>query len=116
MNGLAVRLRTVALCTVAGLGLAGCAAQTYQEQRAATGAAVGGATGALIGGLAGGSAGSAVAGGILGAATGGLIGATTPPPPPPVVVAGPRCYWTRGEPVWDDYRGVGRPSRIRFCD
>ena len=114
MNTIARRVRTVAVMAAASFTLAGCAAQTYQVQLAATGAAVGGATGALIGGLAGGSAGSAVAGGILGAATGGIIGAAAPPPP--VVVAGPRCYWTRGEPVWDDYRGIWRPSRVRVCD
>ena len=111
---MALHCRGFMLAAAASLGLAGCAAQTLQEERAATGAAVGGATGALVGGLAGGTAGSAVAGGILGAATGGLIGATTPPPPPAVVVAGPRCYWTRGEPVWD--RGVWRPTRVRVCD
>ena len=114
MNTAARRVCTAAFMVAAASGLAGCAAQTYQEQRAATGAAVGGATGALIGGLAGGSAGSAVAGGILGAATGGIIGAAAPPPPPPVYAG--RCYWTRGEPVWDDYRGMWRPSRVRVCD
>jgi hypothetical protein len=28
----------------------------------------------------------------------------------------PRCYWTRGEPVWDDYQGVWRRPRIRVCE
>src|SRR5713226_4705921 len=56
--------------TIAGLLLAGCASQSPQEQRVATGATLGGATGALIGGLAGGTAGSAVAGGLAGAAVG----------------------------------------------
>jgi hypothetical protein len=34
-----------------------------------------------------------------------------PPPPPPE-----RCYWTRGEPVWDGYLGVWRRPRIQVCD
>src|SRR5271157_591238 len=52
------------------------------------------------------------AGLIGGLAVGTIIGAaaTAPryyPPPPPVYVApGPACYWTRGQPVWDGYRGV----------
>jgi hypothetical protein len=53
------------------------------EQRAASGAALGGATGAAIGAAAGGGAGAAVAGGILGAATGAIVGANSAPPPPP---------------------------------
>jgi hypothetical protein len=32
--------------------------------------------------------------------------------PPPAY----RCYWTRGEPYWDDYRGIWRRSRVRVCD
>jgi hypothetical protein len=99
---------------IAGLLLAGCASQSPQEQRVATGATLGGATGALIGRLAGGSAGSAVAGGLAGAAVGAI--ASSAPPPAPVVYAGPPCYWTRGAPVWDDYRGVWIRPRVRVCD
>lgn len=59
------------------IALSGC--QTYQQQRAATGAMVGGATGAVIGGIAGRSAGAALAGGAIGAASGAIIGAATTP-------------------------------------
>ncbi|ACB95962.1 hypothetical protein [Beijerinckia indica] len=63
------------------LALAGCG--YTPEQRALSGAALGGASGAAIGAAAGNSPGAAVAGGLLGAATGGLVGAATAPPPPP---------------------------------
>jgi len=69
----------VILAAAGSLMLAGC--QTARDDRALTGAAVGGGTGALIGGLAGGTPGAAVAGGLIGAATGGLIGAASAPPP-----------------------------------
>ena len=26
------------------------------------------------------------------------------------------CYWTRGEPVWDGYRGVWVRPRVQVCD
>ncbi len=61
--------------------LAGCG--YTPEQRATSGAALGGATGAAIGAAAGGGPGAALAGGILGAATGAVVGANTAPPPPP---------------------------------
>jgi hypothetical protein len=63
-----------------------------------------------------------VAGGLLG---GLLIGGAlaprpyAPPPPAPVYYDGPppeHCYWTRGEPVWDDYAGAWRRPRIHVCD
>jgi hypothetical protein len=28
----------------------------------------------------------------------------------------PSCYWTRGRPVWDGYRGVWIIPRIQVCD
>lgn len=68
-----------------------------------------------------------VAAGILGGlVVGTFIGAAAtgpryyaPPPPPPVYV-GPEpasyCYWTRGEPVWDGYRGTWVVPRIRVCE
>src|SRR6516164_3023159 len=72
------------------LALAGCG--YTPEQRAASGAALGGATGAAIGAAAGNSAGAALAGGVLGAQTGAIIGVNTrsasPPPPRPTP---PRC-------------------------
>jgi len=38
--------------------------------------------------------------------------------PEPVYVAppAPRCYWTRGEPVWDGYRGMWVRPRLQVCD
>jgi hypothetical protein len=70
-------MRTIIIVAGLTLALGGC--QTYQQQRAATGAMVGGATGAVIGGVAGRSAGAAVAGGAIGAASGAIIGAATTP-------------------------------------
>jgi len=39
----------------------------------------------------------------------------------PVAVAapapmGPGCYFTRGAPVWDGYRGIWIRPRIQVCD
>jgi hypothetical protein len=28
----------------------------------------------------------------------------------------PTCYWTRGRPVWDGYRGIWIRPRIQVCD
>jgi hypothetical protein len=28
----------------------------------------------------------------------------------------PNCYWTRGQPVWDDGRGIWTRPRIQVCD
>lgn len=72
-----------------------------------------------------------VAVGVAGGLLGGLLlgGALAPRPhyyapgpvyvqPQPVYVERPPydCYWTRGEPYWDDYRGVWRRPRVRVCD
>jgi hypothetical protein len=63
-----------------------------------------------------------VAAGIIGGlAVGTLFGAAVAQPryyePAPVyVVSPPSCYWTRGRPVWDDYRGVWVRPRIQVCD
>ena len=40
------------------------------------------------------------------------------PAPAPVYVAPPppSCYWTRGEPVWDGYRGAWVRPRVQVCD
>jgi len=66
-----------------------------------------------------------VAGGLLG---GMLLGSALAPRPyyygpapvyvEPAYVAPPpyRCYWTRGEAYWDDYRGVWQRPRVRVCD
>ena len=34
---------------------------------------------------------------------------------PPVMIA-PNCYWTRGAPVWDGYRGVWVRPRMQVCN
>lgn len=70
-------MRKLLIIGVAALALGGC--QTVQEERALTGALIGGAAGAAIGGAAGRSAGAAVAGGVIGATAGGIIGAATAP-------------------------------------
>jgi hypothetical protein len=68
-----------------------------------------------------------VAAGIAGGLLGGLLlgGALAQRPPAPVYYGAapiydeappPRCYWTRGEPVWDDYLGAWRRPRIHVCD
>jgi len=62
-----------------------------------------------------------IATGVAGGLLGGLLlgGALAPRPyygPEPVYVEPQRCFWTRGEPVWDDYRGVWRRTRVRVCD
>ena len=62
--------------------------------------------------------GGLIAGTILGAA------ATGPryygPPPmyaePEPIFAAPACYWTRGAPVWDDYRGIWMRPRVQVCN
>ena len=73
------------------IALAGCG--YTPEQRAVSGAALGGATGAALGAATGGGVGAALAGGALGAATGAVVGATTAPPPPPPYYGAPppRC-------------------------
>jgi hypothetical protein len=61
---------------------------------------------------------------IGGLAAGAIVGAAVAsPPPPPVYYAPapqpvymPSCYWTRGEPVWDSYRGRWFRPRIQVCD
>jgi uncharacterized protein YcfJ len=73
-------MRKLFLITAAALALAGC--QTVQQDRALTGAAIGGVAGTVVGAAAGGSVGSAVAGGAIGAAAGGVIGAATAPSEP----------------------------------
>jgi hypothetical protein len=61
--------------------------------------------------------------GVLGGlAVGTLFGAAMAQPryyaPAPVYVAPPpvTCYWTRGQPVWDAYRGIWIRPRIQVCD
>lgn len=66
----------------AALSLALAACGYTPEQRAGSGAALGGATGAALGAATGGGVGAALAGGAIGAATGAIVGANTRPPPP----------------------------------
>jgi hypothetical protein len=75
-----ISMRKLLIVGVAALSLGGC--QTVAENRAASGALIGGATGAVIGGVAGRSAGAAIAGGAIGAVAGGMIGAATAPQEP----------------------------------
>lgn len=75
-----------------------------------------------------GNGGNVAAGIVGGLAVGTLLGAAVaqpryiaPPPvyvvePEPVYVSPPRCFWTRGEPVWDGYRGVWVRPRMKVCD
>ena len=72
---------------------------------------------------AGGNGGAVAAGVIGGLAVGGLLGAAAAQQQPryapaPVYVAPPppSCYWTRGEPVWDGYRGAWVRPRVQVCD
>ena len=68
--------------------------------------------------------GGAVAAGVIGGlAAGAIIGsaAASAPryyEPAPVYAAPPppRCYWTRGAPVWDPYRGAYVRPRMQVCD
>jgi hypothetical protein len=64
--------------------------------------------------------GDVAAGLIGGLAAGTIIGAAVTAPryygPPPLYVApAPYCYWTRGEPVWDPYRGAWISPAVRVC-
>jgi hypothetical protein len=70
-----------------------------------------------------GSNGGAVAAGVIGGlAVGAIVGsaAASQPryyaPAPVYAAPPPRCYWTRGEPVWDGYRGAWIRPRVQVCD
>ncbi len=79
--------------------------------------------GAVAAGIIGGLAAGAIIGGAI-ASSGPAYGAPAyggpvyyhDPAPVYVAPPPPRCYWTRGEPMWDDYRGVWRRPRIQVCD
>ena len=68
-----------------------------------------------------------IAAGILGGlAAGTILGAATAPRPyytpapiyvePAPVYIEPHCYWTRGEPIWDGWRGAWMRPRVQVCD
>ena len=74
-----------------------------------------------------GSGGEVAAGVVGGLAVGTLFGAAIASGPryyqptpvyvaPAPVYAAPECYWTRGAPVWDGYRGIWYRPRIQVCD
>ena len=64
--------------------------------------------------------GGLIAGTILGAAATGPRYYDYAPPPaygePEPIYATPACYWTRGAPVWDDYRGIWVRPRVQVCN
>ncbi len=72
--------------------------------------------------------GQITAGVLGGLAAGALLGSAMTAPrvpyyaaPAPVYVepadayAPPACYWTHGEPVWDDWNGMWVRPRVRVC-
>jgi PXPV repeat (3 copies) len=76
-----------------------------------------------------GDGGNVAAGVIGGLAVGTLLGAAAASRPAPVYVAPapayvapapvymvPTCYWTRGAPIWDGYRGIWYRPRVQVCD
>lgn len=69
------------LMTVATVALAGCETQTEGQQRATTGALLGGAGGALVGQAIGGNTKSTVIGAAGGALLGAVVGSATTPQP-----------------------------------
>lgn len=69
------------LMTVATVALAGCETQTESQQRATTGALVGGAGGALVGQAIGGNTQSTLIGAGAGALLGAVVGSATTPQP-----------------------------------
>lgn len=62
--------------------------------------------------------GGLVAGTILGAAATGprYYAPPTVYVEPEPIYAAPTCYWTRGAPVWDDYRGIWVRPRLQVCN
>ena len=70
-------MKAIILASILALGLGACS--PARQDRAITGAAIGGAGGALIGGLATRSVGGAVVGGVIGAAGGAIIADATRP-------------------------------------
>lgn len=71
----------------------------------------------------GGQVAAGVAGGLLGGMLlGGALSAPRPyyAPQPAYIDPEPvyvrRCYWTQGEPYWDDWQGRWRRSRVRVCN
>ena len=71
-------MRKLIIISSLALALGACSSQREQD-RALTGAALGGAAGAVVGGATTGTVGGAVAGGAIGAAGGAMVGAATTP-------------------------------------
>lgn len=70
-------MKKLLVLPVVALALGACG--YTQQERATSGALIGGGTGAVVGGVASNSVGGAVAGGIVGAAGGAIVGAATSP-------------------------------------
>lgn len=94
-------LKAAVFIALLGIALAGCA-QTYGEQRTATGAVLGGATGALLGQAIGGNTGST----LLGAGAGALLGAAVADSTNPRPGGPPMCR----------YRGPDGRIYVAECD
>src|SRR6266849_4557553 len=92
-----------------GLLITGSLCLTFTPRTAVAGS--GEVAAGIVGGLAVGT--------LFGAAVAGGPRYYQPAPvyvaPAPVYVA-PPCYWTRGAPVWDGYRGIWYRPRIQVCD
>lgn len=73
------RLSGIIVSALVALTAAGCASQTPEQQRATTGALIGGAGGALVGQAIGRDTTSTLVGAAVGAGAGALIGAATTP-------------------------------------
>jgi uncharacterized protein YcfJ len=88
-------VKKVILAVLMTAALAGCETQTEQQQRATTGALIGGAGGALVGQALGHNTASTVVGAAGGALLGAVVGQATTPQP-------------RGQQLcrYRDYRGI----------
>jgi hypothetical protein len=95
---------------LAGLLIAGSLSAMFTSRTAVAGDG-GNVAAGIFGGLAVGT--------LLGAAAASSPRYYEPAPvyvaPAPVYVM-PTCYWARGAPVWDGYRGIWYRPRIQVCD
>jgi outer membrane lipoprotein SlyB len=74
-------IKKAILAVLMTAALAGCETQTESQQRATTGALIGGAGGALVGQAIGGNTKSTVIGAASGALLGAVVGSATTPQP-----------------------------------
>ena len=75
-----MRIRTMLAIAAIALALPVAACNSTQDQRAATGAVIGGGTGAVLGQAIGGNTAATVTGAAGGAIAGAVIGSATTPP------------------------------------